>query len=156
MTEFANTEGTVLLDELAQRLREGFAPAKSASVAVAADPAHAMEILGGVRPGAAAVVLFYDGDAADGEDDLDGDTLVEARVSAAVVQHPGLAAKPAQSAPGALRMAQDLRKFIAALAMGGALEGWNYAGMASLQNYAGEILHGYALTWRCRYAFDIQ
>lgn len=153
--DFDNTSAVSILDNLARVLSENFAKKHGAQISVAADPAHALDLLGGVRAGAAAIVLFYLGDVPAGEEELAGDTLVEGTIRVAVVQHPGLAAKPAKTAPNALRLAEALRTEITGLSMSGVLGGFSYAGMTHLENYSGEILHGYALSYKAGYAFDI-
>ena len=156
MSEYTNTTATAVLNALAAELRKKFAKAHGATVTVAADPAHAMDILAAGTPGGAAIVLFYLDDAPAGEEGLDGDTLVESSIRAAVVQHPGLALKTGLSAPTALALADKLRSFITKLAINGVLGGMSYDGMTHLKNYNNEILHGYALTFKVGYAYEIE
>lgn len=156
MSGFTNTTATAVLNALAKQLRDGFAKKHGATVTVAADPAHAMDILAAGTPGGAAIVLFYLDDAPAGEEGLDGDTLVESSIRAAVVQHPGLSVKTGLAAPTVLALADKLRSFITKLSIDGVLGGMSYDGMTHLKNYNNEILHGYALTFKVSYAFEIE
>lgn len=155
MINFSNTSATQILNELETLLTKNFNQAHSATVAVAADPAHALDLLAAGRPGATLIVLFYIDDAPAGEEDLEGDTLVEGSLRVAVVQHPGMAVKPAHRAPAVLATTEALRSFITRQTIDGVLGGMSYAGMQHLANYAGEILHGYTLTFKVCYAFEL-
>lgn len=155
MNEPVNRRPEDILAEMESCIHHGFAQGRTDTVAVAGDPAHAMDILGGVRPGASAIVIFYQSDVAVGEEGIEGDTLVEATASVAVVQHPGLELKPATKPSNALVSAGELRAFITNISIDGALGGISYRGMDHLRNYAGEILHGYVLRFTFAYAYKL-
>ena len=152
----ANSSACAVMREMARLLAGIYATPRQATVAVAADPAHAMELLAAGRPGGAAVVMFYlsDADAADG--DLPEDTRVEGRIRIGVVRHQGLAAQPAVGVPGALEEAEALRTCMARIVADETLTGgYEYAGMTYLQNNKGELLHGYALDYKALYAYTV-
>jgi len=156
-TDYTNTTASGLLAELKQRLETGYAIERSATVAVAADPAHAMELLAAGRPGGTAVVLFYMSDLplAD-EAGLVEDTAVEGRIRIGVIRHRGLAAKPASTAPAALAEAEALRSAMAQIADAATLSGgYEYGGMSYISNAAGELLHGYILEYKALYAYVV-
>ena len=67
-----------------------------------------------------------------------------------------VAARPAAEAPAALADAEAVRSFLARRIAAGTLTGvYEYAGMATLQNRAGEFLNGYTLAYRALYAHEI-
>ncbi|MGI5868678.1 MAG: hypothetical protein ACOX9C_04430 [Kiritimatiellia bacterium] len=153
MIDCVNTDPAALLAHLERAIAEGFAAPRGATVAVADDPAHAMDLLAAGRPGGLAIVLFYLGDAAAGMEELPEDTLVSGQIRAACAQSPGLAARPGRGAPGALAAAGELRTFVRRIADAPTLSGgYDYAGMQHLAARSGELLHGYALAFHAHYA----
>lgn len=156
MTHYANSSACAILGGMARLLQGEFGAARNGSVAVADDPAHAMELLAAGKPGGVAIVLFYYTDAAAGDEDLSEDTLVDGQIRIGVVRSRGLAAKPAAEAPPALADAEAVRTFLARQIAEGTLPGvYEYAGLATLQNRAGEFLHGYALAYKALYAYEV-
>ena len=156
MTPYANSSACAVLDAMARLLRDEFGAARSAGVAVADDPAHAMDLLATGRPGGLSIILFYYADAPAGEDGLPEDTLVDGQIRVGVVRGRGLAARPAAEAPAALADAEAVRSFLARRIAAGTLTGvYEYAGMATLQNRAGEFLNGYTLAYRALYAHEV-
>ena len=153
---YANSSASAIIAALAAAIAGGFAPAHQATVAVAGDPAMAIEMLAAGKPGGTAIVIFYGGDTAAGDEGLPEDTLVEAQIRIGVVRRVGLAAKPAAQPTGALAEAEALRTFVASRDGEGTLTGvYEYAGMAPLQTHTGELLHGYALTYKALYAYTV-
>ena len=128
---YSNTSAEKILNELAKLIRNSYAKTNGATVVVAADPAHAMDLLTAGRPGGATVVLFYASDVPISEEGIEGDTEVEGSVMAAIVQHPGLKLKSGQDAPTVLVNAGKLRSFITSLSIDGVLGGMSYGGMAA-------------------------
>ena len=152
-----NTTAYALMQALAAALRSGWADALAATVTVAADPAHALELLTAGRPDGVACVLFYLSDQADG-DDMDEDTRVAASIRVAVIQKPGLKRRDGGDSPAVLEVADGLRNWAANdttltdLLSGGRLR---YLGMTHIPTEQGSALHGYALTFEAIYAYDI-
>lgn len=156
-TIYANTTAAALMAELKIRIEDGYAAARNATVAVAADPAHAMELLAGGRLGGVAVVIFYMGDAplAD-ESDLPGDTAIEGRLRVGVIRRTDMALKPTRSTPTALDEAEALRCCIANIMDAGTLTGgYEYGGMTYVSTATGELLHGYIMDYTALYAYKI-
>ncbi len=152
----ANSSACAIMRHLSRLIAQGFAPARNGTVAVAGDVATAMELLAAGRPGGSAVVIFYDSDAAAGEEGLADDTLVDGAIRVGVTRRQGLAAKPDPDALGALEEAEALRTFLARQIAKGTLTGaYEYAGMRSLTSKEGVPLHGYALTYKVLYAYEI-
>jgi hypothetical protein len=152
----ANSSACAIMRHLSRLIAQGFAPARNGSVAVAGDIATAMELLAAGRPGGSAIVIFYDSDLAAGDEGMDEDTLVDGAISVGVTRRQGLAAKPDPDALGALEEAEALRTFLARQIAEGSLTGlYGYAGMKSLATREGVPLHGYALTWKVLYAYEI-
>lgn len=152
-----NTTAYALMQALAAALRSGWADDLAATVTVAADPAHALELLTAGRPDGVACVLFYLSDQADG-DDMDEDTRVSASIRVAVIQKPGLKRRDGGDSPAVLEVADGLRNWAAndttltGLLSGGRLR---YRGMTHIPTEQGSALHGYALTFEALYAYDI-
>lgn len=153
--EMTNTSATKILDALSKLLTKGFVSKHKATLTVASDPAHALDILSATKQGACSIVLFYTDDTAAGEEDLEGDTFVEGTIRAAVVQYPSMSPNAQTNAPTVLALAEALRTFITKAVIDGVLGGMSYSGMAHLSTYAGEILHGYAVSYKVGYAFEI-
>ena len=109
--DYTNTSATAILDALSKLLTKGFVGSHKATLTVAADPAHALDILSATKQGACSIVLFYTDDTAAGEEDLEGDTFVECTIRAAVVQYPSMspnAQKKCTHRAGPGRGAEDL------------------------------------------------
>jgi hypothetical protein len=156
MTPRANSSACAILGTIAKLLQKEFGAKRGGSVAVADDPAHAIELLAAGKPGGVAIVLFYYADLPAGDEDLPEDTLVDGQIRIGVVRSRGLAAKPAAEAPPALADAEAVRTYLARQIAAGTLTGvYEYAGMATLQNRAGEFLHGYALAYKALYAYEV-
>ncbi|NLN03145.1 MAG: hypothetical protein GX174_14775 [Lentisphaerae bacterium] len=155
MTRHANSSAGAILGAMAKLLRAEFGGKRGAAVAVADDPAHAMELLAAGKPGGLEIVIFYHADAPAGQEGLAGDPLVEGQISLGVVRSRGLAARPAGEPPPALADAEAVRTFLARADAAGTLTGsYEYAGMTALQSRPGEFLHGYALAYKVLYAFE--
>lgn len=153
IASYKNVAAGKLLRGFAGSIAQGFAAARGATVAVAPDPASAIELLAAGRPGGCAIVVFYLDDVAAGDTGLPEDTLVECQIRVGVVRHRGLSVRPTADAPGALDDADALRAWLAAQPADNALTGfWEYAGMTWLQTTTGDLLHGYALTYKVLYA----
>lgn len=153
MIDLVNTTPAALLEHLERAIAQGFAAPRGATVAIAEDPAHAMDLLAAGRPGGMAIVLFYLSDASAADEELPEDTLVSGQIRVACVQSPGLAARPGRKVPGALAAAGELRKFVRNLSDAPTTTGgYDYAGMSYLKTEGGELLHGYALTFNAHYA----
>jgi hypothetical protein len=152
-----NTTAYAIMQALAAALRSGWAADLGATVTVAADPAHALELLTAGRPDGVACVLFYLSDQADG-DDMDEDTRVAAAIRVAVIQKPGLKRRDGGDSPAVLEVADGLRNWAANdttltnLLSGGRLR---YRGMTHIPTEQGSTLHGYALTFEALYAYDV-
>lgn len=154
--DFTNTSAAKIMGALAKAIRDGYARKRGAAVEIAEDPAHAIELLSAGRPGGMAIVLFYLGDAPAGDIDLPEDVLVEGQIRIGVVKHAGLALKPTDKVAPVLGEAEALRTFIAKLlAAGTVTTGYEYGGMSYLKNQTGEILHGYTLTYKALYAYEV-
>lgn len=151
----ANTTAGAILRTFAETIARGYALGRGASVSVAADPASALDLLTAGKPGGAAIVVFYLADTAVGDEGLPEDTLVECQIRVGVVRHRGLASRPVADAPGVIDDVDALRTWLAQQPADGTLTGvWEYAGMTYLQNNAGELLNGYALTYKALYAHE--
>jgi hypothetical protein len=152
----ANTTAYALMQAVAAALRTGWAGPLGATVTVAEDPAHALELLTAGRPDGVALVLFYLSDQLDG-DDLDEDTRLAAAIRVAVVQRPGLKRRDGGDAPAVLEVADGLRAWVANASFDGLLAGGRlkYRGMTHIPTTQGSALHGYALTVEALYAYDI-
>lgn len=151
-----NTAATTLLADLKRRLDDDFALVRNARVAIAADPAHAMELLSAGRPGGVAVVLFYMGDVPSADTDLPLDTAVQGRIRIGVIRHVGLAAKPGREVPTALEDAEVMRMIMAGIVDAGTLTGgYEYGGMTYVSTAAGELLHGYIIDYTALYAYQV-
>jgi hypothetical protein len=156
MTDYANSSACAIMGAMARLLQGEFGAARGASVAVADDPAHAMDLLAAGKPGGLAIVLFYYADSAAGDEALPEDTLVDGQIRLGVVRSRGLAARPDAEPPPALADAEAVRTFLARRIAEGTLPGvYEYAGLATLQNRAGEFLHGYALAYKVLYAYEV-
>jgi CheY-like chemotaxis protein len=151
-----NTTAYSIMQALAAALRSGWAAALGATVTVAADPAHALELLTAGRPDGVACVLFYLSDQADG-DDMDEDTRVAAAIRVAVIQKPGLKRRDGGDSPAVLEVADGLRNWAASETLTGLLSGGRlrYRGMTHIPTEQGSALHGYALTFEALYAYDV-
>ena len=156
MSEPRNTTPADILQELANAIEKGYAPAHSAQVTIAEDPAHAIELLSAGRPGGMTIVLFYLGDAGAGDEALPEDSLVSGQIRIGCVKHSGLEVRPGKKIPGVLNDAQTLRKFIRKITTKLTLsDGYEYAGMTYLKTEGGQLLHGYALTFTALYADEV-
>jgi hypothetical protein len=151
-----NTTAYAIMQALAAALRSGWAADLGATVTVAADPAHALELLTAGRPDGVACVLFYLSDQADG-DDMDEDTRVAAAIRVAVIQKPGLKRRDGGDSPAVLEVADGLRNWAARETLTGLLSGGRlrYRGMTHIPTEQGSALHGYALTFEALYAYDV-
>lgn len=151
-----NTTPAAILEQLAVEIGRGYAASRGADVAIAEDPAHAIELLAAGRPGGMTIVLFYLGDSSAGEEELPEDTLVNGQIRVGCVKHKGLEVRPGKKTPPVLADCQTLRKFVrgieTTLTVTGGLE---YAGMTYLKTEGGALLHGYALTFNALYADDV-
>jgi len=154
--EMTNTSAGAIMAELASAIKKTFTPKHPAQVEIAEDPAHAIDLLAAGKSGGMSIVLFYLGDAGAGDDDLPEDVLVEGQIRIGVVKHQGLAVKPTSRVAPVLTEAEALRTFIARLLSKGTVTtGYEYAGMTYLKNNNGELLHGYALTYKALYAYEV-
>jgi hypothetical protein len=145
----SNAPAIVILNAFADAIRDGFAPQIGATVAIAQDPAHAVDLLGGVRPGASAIVLWYNSDFPVTDEPYE--TLVTARIACALIQNPGLAIPAA--APGLLAAADALRAYASAMELPQLADSRpRYAGMEPVPLRSGEALHGYTLSFELTYA----
>jgi hypothetical protein len=150
-----NTNAYDLMQELADRITAGWAADNRASVAIAEDPAHALELLSAGRADGAALVLFYLNDAPDG-DDFAEDTRVEAQIRVGIVQAPGLRLRDGKAAPRVLQVIDSFRRWFAGQRFASTLaETLAYRGMTHIPTAAGQALHGYAMTWAAGYAYDV-
>jgi hypothetical protein len=143
-----------LTDGVAQRIESGWAGSHRATVAVAEDPAHAVELLSAGKAGGATVVVFYLSDQADDEAD---DVRVDALIRVAVVQTPGLRQRDGRATPAVLQVVDDLRRWMGdqlfARLLGGRL---GYRGMTHIPVASGAAMHGYALTFSAVYAYETE
>lgn len=151
-----NISATDLLNNLAGSIRNVWASDKRATVTVAADPAHAVELLTAGSANGCAVVIFYLSDLPDA-DEFDQDTRVAAQIRVAVVQNPGLTLRDGRKAPAVLRLIDDFRKWFAAQTIEGTLDTTlKYKGMTHIPAAAGNALHGYAMTYEAVYAYETE
>lgn len=145
-----------LIDELARLIESEWAPGAKASVTVAEDPAHALELLSAGRSGGCALVLFYLSDAADG-DEFAEDTRLDAQIRIGIVQQPGLKLRDGKSAPPVLEKVDRFRAWMSGQEFAGLLDGGlKYKGMTHIPSGSGSALHGYALTYGALYAYDTE
>ena len=137
-----------ILEALAAEIRAGWAGAHRCRVSVAPDPARAMELLSAGAPEGSALALWFEGDSAADDRGLCSDEQLEGRFSLALCRHPGLSPRDSQGAPGALREAESLRRFLLREASGdGLLDGWRYSGAQAFQLAQGDApLGGYTIT----------
>lgn len=137
------------------RLAEGaFAAGRGARVVVAADPGHAVDLLTAGQMGSLAVVAYYEGDAADGEDFWD--TRVRATVRAVLYRRQGLGAGGDAGLAGTLALADELRGALAGCELEGELGGLRYTGMTPAAAADGRMLNGYVLGFEVVYAHTIR
>lgn len=148
----ANTSAFDLVEALAARIRDDWAQSRHATVAVAEDPAHALELLTAGRPGGCAVVIFY---LSDGARDEFNDVELAAQIRVAVVQSPGLTLRDGRAAPPVLRLVDEMRRWMDCVCLDGLLGGLEYQGMTHIATANGQALHGYALTYEGIYARQI-
>lgn len=150
-----NTGATEVLNLIADDLRRNWAAGAQAVVMIAEDPAHAMDIMRSVKPGTTCAILFYTTDS-EVEQDCPGDTLVDATIRIALVQHPGLKLADGRKAPTVLQAIDTLRQYLIGIdyneLAGGRLE---YRGMSYLATESGALIHGYALTYSAMYAYTV-
>lgn len=150
----SNSTAYDVVTEIARTIKNSFAPDHRASVAVAEDPAHALELLSAGKSGGCAIVIFYLSDNSDDEVD---DVRVAAQIRVAIVQAPGLRLRDGQTAPSVLQVIDDFRKWIKTpdfqTVLGGAL---SYKGMTHIPSKSGEALHGYAMTYEAEYAYETE
>lgn len=150
----SNTGAWRLADGIARAVERGWAR-PGAAVRVAEDPAHALELLVAGRPGGCAAVVFYLSDDCESGDEGHGNR-VAALVRVALVQAPGLRLRGGRAAPRVLELVDDFRRWAAAREFDGVLGGrLEYRGMTHIPAAAGSALHGYALTYAARYAFEV-
>ena len=148
-----NVSAYSLVEGLAGRIKNDWAQSRHATVAIAEDPAHALELLSAGRPGGCAVVIFYLSDGA--RDDVN-DVELAAQLRVAIVQTPGLTLRDGRSAPPVLRLVDEMRQWLDCIELEGLLGGGlYYQGMTHIATAAGEALHGYALTYEAIYARQI-
>jgi hypothetical protein len=151
-----NTTPAEILEQLEAAISNGYAKSRGADVAIAEDPAHAIELLAAGRPGGMTIVLFYLGDSSGGDEELPEDTLVNGQIRIGCVKRKGLEVRPGKKIPPVLADCQALRKFVrkieTPLTVTGGLE---YAGMTYLKTEGGQLLHGYALTFNALYADEV-
>ena len=154
--QYCNTTPADILEELAQKIEKGYASSHSAKVTIAADPAHAIELLAAGRPGGMSIVVFYLGDSSAGDESLSVDTLVSGQIRVACVKHPGLDVRPGNRIPGVLTDSHTLRNFIRRISSTQTVTGvYEYAGMTYLKTEGSQMLHGYALTFNALYADEV-
>lgn len=144
-----------VLNLIAADLRRNWSAGARAVVMIAEDPAHAMDIMRSVKPGTTCAILFYTTDS-DMDQGCPGDTMVDATIRIAMVQHPGLKLADGRQAPTVLQAIDGLRQHVIngtynELA-GGHLE---YRGMSYLATESGALIHGYALTYSAMYAYTV-
>lgn len=150
----SNTTAYNVLEAIAEALK-GWAQESAAKIVVAENPAHAIDTMGGVKPGKATVVIFYVSDSPAGGELGVLDTALQASVRLGVIQHPGLALKGGKPA-AVLQTVDSLRRYIANVIFDGLLDGrLAYSGMSYIATEAGRLLNGYALTYSPLYAFEV-
>ncbi|MBR1837911.1 MAG: hypothetical protein IJ783_11585 [Kiritimatiellae bacterium] len=135
-----------ILEALAEEIRRSWASAHRCRVSVAPDPARALELLAAGAPEGCALTLYFEGEEPADDRGLVCDEQLAGRFSLALLAHPGM--REREAAPGALALAEDLRRFLLREASGeGLLDGWRYAGMQSFNLSRGDApLGGYTLT----------
>lgn len=146
-----------LMTEVAELIRSKWAGDTQATVAVAEDPAHALDLLTAARPDSCSVVLFYLSDQADG-DEFEEDTRLAAQIRVAIVKTPGLKLRSGEPVPAVLKLIDSFRAWMAMqtfeslLGIGGLV----YKGMTHIPAAQGNVLHGYAMTFEAVYAAALE
>lgn len=123
----------------------------NASVTVAADPAHAIELLSAGQNDGCAVVVFYGGDEP-ANDEFMEDTLLRPNIRIGVAQKQGLKVRDGRDAISVLDQIASLRKMLRKENIEGLVEQAVYKGMMPLQYTDGRAMHGYALRYEPLYA----
>ena len=152
----SNTTSYNLMVTVAEALAQTWAPDRKAKVAVAEDPAHALDLLtsGSGSSGGCSVVLFYLSDAKDG-DEFEEDTRLVAQLRIGLVQNPGLVARDNGKVPAVLALTDSLKAWAAATPFAVLGNGFlRYAGMTHIPAAGGSALHGYAMTFEALYAYE--
>jgi hypothetical protein len=127
----------------------------NARVTVAADPAHAIELLSAGQTNGCAVVVFYGGDDP-ASDEFMEDTLLRPNIRIGVAQKQGLKIRDGRDAVGVLDQIASLRKMLRNEDIEGLVEQAVYKGMVPLQYTDGSSLHGYALRYEPLYADEVE
>jgi len=145
-----------LLNLIGALLAKKWAPTARAKVVVAESPAHAVEIMSGVRSSTPVAVVFYTADAPAGDDAV-FDTALDATIRVGVLRKMDFGIKGSK-APKVLQSVDSLRKFMASddAVLDDVLGGHcAYEGMSFMATSEGRMLNGYALTYSPRYAYEV-
>jgi len=143
-----NTQATDILRAFAALVDEAFAVPRGVRAVVAPDPGRAVELLTAGQMGGLAVVVFYEGDTAAGEDHWD--PRVQATLRAVIWRRQGMGAGGRDYE--ALALAEELRRAVRGADIPGALGGPAYMGMQPIQTMEGRLLEGYSLRFSVLYA----
>jgi len=148
----SNAGPAEILQSFAALVDEAFTAPRGVKPAIAGDPARAVDLLTAGQMGGLAVVVFYEGDTAAGDDHWDPRVL--ATVRAVVLRRQGLGA----GARGAevLELAGELRRALSGAGLAGVLGGVAYQGMAPVQTAEGRMLEGYSLKFGVLYADQVR
>jgi len=150
-----NMTPTQVLTAFATLITEKWAADHGARVTVAADPAHAIELLSAGQSNGCAVVIFYGGDDP-ASDEFMEDTLLRPNIRIGVAQKQGLAIRDGRTLYGVLDQIASLRKLIRSETIEGLVEQAVYKGMVPLQYQDGSSMHGYALRYEPLYADEVE
>lgn len=150
-----NMTPSQVLQAFADLINVKWAADHNARVTVAADPAHAIEMLSAGQANGCAVVLFYGGDEPAGDEVME-DTLLRPNIRIGVAQKQGLKIRDGRMVIDVLDQIASLRKLIRNEDIEGLVEQAVYKGMVPLQYTDGSAMHGYALRYEPLYADEIE
>jgi len=145
-----------LLENVAKAISATWADRFQASVVIADDPAHALQLLTAGSPRGCVVVIFYVSDTLAGDDFVE-DTLLSARLRIGVVKGTGMQLRDGKKPPAVLSVVDSLRAFIGSQEFEGLMDlDLVYNGMQYIPTADGKAMHGYALTYAPLYSYDIE